>query len=200
MNIGAMTVDAFLARTAEKSPTPGGGSVAAMTGATAAALASMVVAYSRGRKDLAAHEHALADAAGFFERARARMLELAQQDMQAYGVLNDAMKLPKDDASRARKIEDASRAAAAPPAQIAALAIEVLERCAALVGASNKHLRSDLAIAAVLAEAAATAGRWNVVVNLPALPEAERDRERGQIDALVRKAAELRRTVESACA
>ena len=53
----------YLGALAAKSPTPGGGAVASTTGATAAALAGMVVAYSLGKKNLAPHQPLLEDAA-----------------------------------------------------------------------------------------------------------------------------------------
>jgi formiminotetrahydrofolate cyclodeaminase len=66
---------------------------------------------------------------------------------------------------------------------------------------TNKFLRSDLAIAAVLGEAAARSAWWNVLVNLALIPDAD---ERGRVQrsslAMVDDAAERRVRVERACA
>ncbi len=43
-------IDEFLDRTADRTPTPGGGSVTAAAGAHACALARMVAAFSTGKK------------------------------------------------------------------------------------------------------------------------------------------------------
>jgi formiminotetrahydrofolate cyclodeaminase len=77
---------------------------------------------------------------------------------------------------------------------VLALCAETLELCARLAGISNKHLLSDLAIAAVLLDACARSSRWNVLINTgpgsSALKRAD--------DVLVRIDA-LRAQVEKAC-
>ena len=70
------TIDGFLTALAAKQPAPGGGSVAALAGALAAAMGEMVLNYSVGKKDLAAHEPALREALTELTRARAMLLEL----------------------------------------------------------------------------------------------------------------------------
>jgi hypothetical protein len=57
-----MTLDELLERIGSKTPTPGGGAVASIVTALAASLARMVVAYSHGKKKLAAHEPLHAEA------------------------------------------------------------------------------------------------------------------------------------------
>ena len=56
---GSHSLNDFLTALAAKQPAPGGGSVAALAGALAAAMGEMVLNYSIGKKDLAAHEPTL---------------------------------------------------------------------------------------------------------------------------------------------
>ena len=52
MHDATHTIEAFLAATAARHPTPGGGSVSALTGALAAAMGEMVLNYSVNKKGL----------------------------------------------------------------------------------------------------------------------------------------------------
>lgn len=181
---------ALLAAIAAKAPAPGGGATACGAGALAAAQAEMVVAFSIGKKDLAAHQETLTAARARLQRGRAMFLELGDEDAQAYGLLNELQKLPPGDARR----EDEMPAAIAACVQIPLAALAV---CADLAGLmadlgpiTNKHLRSDLVISAILAEAAARACACNVRVNLPMLgDEAARAAAALEMDRLLAKAA-----------
>lgn len=199
MRIESLTFDDLLHQTAARSPTPGGGSVAAAVGALGAALGSMVVAYSRGRKDLADHEPMLARAETTLEAARRDLLDLAERDVIAYTDLNAATRLPKEDPEREARILATARAATLVPASLAATCEAMLEQMHELVGRSNKYLRSDLAIAAVLAEATAASARWNVLINLPLLPPEEAALARDTVDRIVGRCAARRKAIESAC-
>jgi formiminotetrahydrofolate cyclodeaminase len=168
-----MPIRDFLATLASKTPAPGGGAAAAMAGATAAALAEMVVSFSLGKKNLAEHQPLLASAAQRLANARAIMLELADEDAAAYGAVNELSKLPEGDARRLMSLPGAVRAAVDVPRAIMACASDMLRLMEELVGRSNRYLASDLAIAAVLAASAARGGAWNVEVNASQLPDAE---------------------------
>src|SRR5947208_3929534 len=92
------TIEDFLAAAAAKQPAPGGGSVAALTGALAAAMGEMVINYSVGKKDLAQHQAELSAALQEFHRARELMLALMAEDQAAYQALTDARKRIKEKA------------------------------------------------------------------------------------------------------
>ncbi len=200
MTFRDQTIDQFLIDLAAKQPTPGGGAVAGLCGAVGAALAQMVVSYSLGKKNLAQHQPLLTDAAHRLERARQIFLQLADEDAQAYALVNELTKLPETDPRRARELPGATQASIAVPLAVAAAAADALRLMHSLCGTTNTHLRSDLAIAAILADATARAARWNVVVNLPGLPsEAERSQARGRIDHAVQESHRLTVAIEAAC-
>lgn len=161
----------FLNALASKSPTPGGGSVVPIIGAFGAALGQMVVAYSVDRKSLAEHHSALGDAQCRLDRARTMLMVLAEADAEAYGVLNEAMKSPKDDPRRATVVGRAARDAIAPPHASMALGIDLLRLFEELVPKSNPWLASDLRIAAILAECLVRCSAENVRINLGLLDD-----------------------------
>lgn len=186
---------------ASKSPTPGGGACAALAGAIGAALGSMVVAYSVGRKDMAAHEWLLAEASAALLAARGAALEAAARDVASYAALNEAMKMPKDAPGRAGAVSAAAEAAALVPLELAELCASTLTTLEGLCGKSNRFLASDLAASAVLLEAGARSAVWNVRVNLPMIADRARaEALEARAAAAVRGAIEAARRVEGACA
>lgn len=196
-----LTISGFLDQLSAKTPAPGGGAAACMAGATAAALAHMVVAYSLGKKNLAEHEPHLQQSAPALARARQMMLRLADEDAAAYALVNELQKLPETDPRRLAEFPAAAEAAVAVPRAALALCIDMLRLIHSLAGRSNRYLRSDLAIAAVLAESAARSAWWNVSINLPLLDDdAERERIAAEGDRACSTATEIRAAVEKACA
>lgn len=199
--LGSFRFDELLAAIAAKQPTPGGGAVAAATGATAAALAGMVVSYSLGKKDLAAHQPALTDAAAHLQRARAVFLELADEDAAAYAWLNGLQKLPEADAKRAAEYPQAVAACVQAPMATLAASVDIARLCRALVSITNKWLKSDLAIAAILADAAAKSAACNVRINTPLVADAAaRAKAEQQTTDLVAEASRLAQATQAACA
>lgn len=191
--------DELLEATAGKTPTPGGGAIASAVGALSGALAGMVVSYSVGKKNLAAHEPALQDAAKRLAGARELLLKLADEDAQAYGTVNELSRLPETDPRRA-ELPAAQLASVQVPLAVMAACSDLLRLMESLASMTNRHLRSDLAIAAVLAAGAARSSRWNVDVNLAGLAaEGDRREFKRQSDQLVADCEARAALVEKAC-
>lgn len=153
----------FLRELASSSPTPGGGSAAALTGAMSAALVGMVA-------ELAARRGA--DAAAAISRAeglREKLLRLADEDARAYDRVAQALKLPKgtdaERESRRQAIQKALRGAAEVPLETARTCLEVLALAVDFLPQCPNAARSDLACAAALAQAAVEAALYNVDAN-----------------------------------
>ncbi len=200
MTLSSQPFGIFLDNIAAKSPTPGGGAVTAAVGALSAALAGMVVSYSLGKKNLAEHQPELERAAARLHKARGLMLALVEEDERAYASVNDLTKLPEGDPRRAAELPAAAAAATQAPLAVMAAACDLLRHFESLAPITNRYLRSDLAIAAVLADAVVRAGRWNVAINLPMLRDLGID---GGFEAtaneLITASASLCRSVEAAC-
>jgi formiminotetrahydrofolate cyclodeaminase len=182
----------FLSATAAKQPTPGGGSVAALAGALAAAIGEMVVAYSVGKKDLAAHHPQLVSISAALAGRRGSLLALMVDDQNAYAALTTARKLSADDSDRAGKIRAAVQDCIDCPATIGMRALQVLTDCDHLVPLVNRYLLSDLAVSAELAMATVRSAGYNVRANLPSI-ESENQRAglRELIDGMQKSAVVL---------
>lgn len=198
-DLTARPLGALLDEIGARVPTPGGGGVCALVAALGAALGQMVASFSTGRKDLAPHEAEIRADIERLRRSRELFLQLAAEDAAAFELLSAAMKRPKDDPERPNALAAAAVAASSVPQALIATCCETLRHLEAMASRSNRHLRSDLAIAAVLAEAAARASRWNVSINMPLLPEEQGRQALKEADALLATAAEIRDRVERAC-
>ena len=162
-----MSVRELLRAVAARTSAPGGGAAAAMTAALAAALTGMAARYSADTPGRVADE-----ADGHRERAAA----LADADAAAYGAFLAALRRPRDDPGRAAAVASARDAAAAVPAEIAALAGAVSDLAAPLVHGGNPNLRGDARAAVLLAAAAADTAAGLVEINVGADPRVGRAR------------------------
>lgn len=171
-SLASLRFDLLLDAIAAKSPVPGGGAVAAASGALAAALAGMVVSYSLGRKGLEAHQDHLAAVQRQLAAARRVLLDLADDDAAAFSAMTELRKAPPTTPDLDARRQEAVWAACAVPLAALAACAELLALIQSLLGATNPNLRSDLTVAADLALGAARASRWNVEVNLPSLQDA----------------------------
>jgi formiminotetrahydrofolate cyclodeaminase len=193
------TLGSFLDTLGAKTPSPGGGAVAGLCGAVAAALAQMVVAYSEGKETLAEHANKHASAAARLSEIREQMLELAAEDERAYSTVNALQRLPQSDPAR-EGLPAAVREAIDVPYSVLRCAHSLLKLLEDLADKSNPYLLSDLAIAAVLAEAAASAGMWNIRVNAALAEEAGvRHEAFAAAPALLEASKLLRSRIEAAC-
>jgi methenyltetrahydrofolate cyclohydrolase len=200
MSLASLQFVDLLTQVAAKSPSPGGGAVACASGALAAALAHMVVAYSIGKKNLAAHQADLKPASGALTRLRAVLVTLGDEDAQAYALVNELQKLPEADPRRRAELPGAIQASIQIPMAAIAACDDLLRLCERLAPMTNTYLHSDLAIAAVLAESAARASRWNVLVNVASLSDsAAKERTLAEVDRSLADAAKRREAVERAC-
>lgn len=200
MQLGEYTISEFLNQLAAKSPTPGGGAVAAVTAATAASLAQMVVHYSLGKPSLAAHAPLHEASLAALQSLGAKALASADADAAAYSGLNALWKLPKDDPKRTAGWADAVAAAIAAPREVLRLCNAILEVINSLCPTINRQLASDLGIAADLAETGARAAAWNVRVNAPLLASsAKRDALLADLNSQLSVMAAVRSAIGQAC-
>jgi formiminotetrahydrofolate cyclodeaminase len=184
----------WLDRLADRTPTPGGGAVAALCAASAAALLEMVANYTTGGR-WADREEAMRAVAREVSDLRARAAQLAQDDEEAFGAVGAAYGLPRstpeEKAARRAAIQEATRGAAEPPVQVGRVATRLVAIADGMVEPANPNVVSDVGVAAAAARAALSGSVTNIVVNAALLDEA-------QAAPLRAEAAELERVMAQA--
>lgn len=170
-----LSVSGFLERLAAGTPTPGGGSAAALGGALGGALLQMVCRLTIGRDEARPHEAALGALLGQAADLEARLLDLVDEDARAYDEVMKALKMPKttDDEKAARRLalRRANAAATDSPLRTAEACHAILGLAAELAGIGNRNALSDIGSAAQLAQAGLRGAVMNVRINLPGLQD-----------------------------
>lgn len=168
-------LNTFLNDVASKRPTPGGGSVAALAGALAAGLTSMVCRLTLGKKGYEEVQEETERLLGESESLRERLQELIGEDAEAYDEVTKAFRMekstPEAKEARARAIQQTMKGAARVP-------METAERCRDLLAVvklvserGNVNALSDAGVAAHLSIAGFHSARLNVEVNLPSIKD-----------------------------
>ena len=193
---GGESLSGFVASVASSNPVPGGGSVAAHAGALAAALAEMVAGLTIGKKKYAAVDAEMKEAALNAVSLGNNLASLVKRDAEAYSLVSEAYKLPKEPAdAAARRSETVTNAllkAAEVPLETARASVEVAQIAALVAEKGNANAVTDAGVAALLAEAACKGAAYNVRVNVQALD----DKSKGETlareaERLVKKASDL---------
>ncbi len=165
MNDGYVDV---LSSIASSSPTPGGGSVAALSLAHAHSLAAMVSRLTL-KSDKWSKGHEIAD--HIVEHSQARINEsvsLADKDAAAFNAVMAAYRIPKNDdnsTERSNSIRKATIGAALAPLETVNAALQLLKQLLTLSSVCNANALTDLAASAELAQSAAYIAQMNVRIN-----------------------------------
>lgn len=175
MNLVEQRVIDFVAATASKEPTPGGGAIAALTGATGAALAEMVANLTFGKKGYEEVQSEMEELQTKAEAIRNRMLELSQADADVFNIFMNALGLPKNTdqerIARTAAIQQAYKDAAMVPFEIGELAYQIFDLAELASKKGNQNLITDGIIAAINARAAVKAAFLNVRINLSGIKD-----------------------------
>ena len=165
----------FVAATASKEPTPGGGAIAALTAATGAALAEMVANLTFGKKGYEAVQTEMEELQAKAEAIRKRMLELSQADADVFNIFMNALGLPKntdeEKSARTAAIQQAYKDAAMVPFEIGELANQIFDLAELASRKGNQNLITDGIIAAINARAAVKSAFLNVRINLSGIKD-----------------------------
>ena len=170
-----MTVRDFQSALASSSPTPGGGTAAAIALGQASALTIMVCDLTLGKEKWqdgwGAAESALSTSVSTMSRAGL----LADEDSDAFDGVMNSFKLPKESdeqkSARRQAIRSATLIATEKPFETAQLALKLLTVLPELAATGNANAVSDVGVAGLLASAACKGALFNVDINLDSLPE-----------------------------
>ncbi len=200
MNTLAQTTFAdLLGSISARTPAPGGGAAASAVGALGAALGGMVMGYSDRSAGCDADREALAGAGRTMQRAQGLLLALAQEDADAYALVTELKKLDQGDLRR-EQLSAAQAASLQAPIAVIAVSIDLLRLFQDVAPTSNTWMLSDLAIAAILADATVRASAWMVAANLPGHADrAEASRIDVSCRATLAESADRLARIESAC-
>jgi formiminotetrahydrofolate cyclodeaminase len=168
-------VTTFLDELASNAPAPGGGSVAALSGALGAALVSMVCNFTVGKKAYDDVQEEIKDLLAQSEALRERLAGLIEEDVKAYTGYSEAAKMPRgtdeEKAERSKALQAALRQATDVPLGVAEAAVKVMDLCMPAAEKGNKYLVSDAGVAVLMAEAALRSAALNVLINLGTLKD-----------------------------
>ena len=121
----------FLQDLASDLPAPGGGGAAALTGAMAASLISMVARLTMGKKGYEEVEKQMADILGLSDELYQKLCQQIDEDAEAFNEVIAAMKMPKENdvqtTARAAAMQKGFRRAAEVPGRAAANCGKVLD-------------------------------------------------------------------------
>lgn len=169
------TVSDFLNELASNSPAPGGGSVAALSGALGAALTSMVCNLTVGKKKYLEVTEEISGVLKASEELRRIFIELIDKDTQAFNKVMDAYGLPKDtDAQkqvRHNAIEQATKPAAIVPMEVIRACGRMLELTKVVAQKGNQNSISDAGVSALLVKTACDSAALNVRINLSSISD-----------------------------
>lgn len=170
-----MTVRDFQAALASSSPTPGGGTAAAIALGQASALTIMVCDLTIGKEKWSDGWNIAEKAMLSSVKIMSRAGQLADEDSDAFDSVMESFRLAKDTEEekevRRAAIRNATLVAAEKPFETAKLALELLEFLPELASKGNANAVSDVGVAALLASAACKGALFNVDINLNSLPE-----------------------------
>lgn len=171
------SIEQFLEELASKQATPGGGSVAALMGAQAAALVSMVCNLTLGKPKYVAvaaqAEQLLADA----EALRSGFTAMIKADIEVFDNLMSCYALPKStDAEKAERIERIQavlKVATQVPLDCALACARVIKLSGIAAEIGNVGAISDAGVAALSGHAGLKSAALNVYTNTASLKDRE---------------------------
>lgn len=170
-----MSIGAFVEALAGPSSTPGGGGAAAVTGSIAAALISMVINFTVGRKKYAEVEAEMQGYLADLAILRADLLRLADDDVTAFTAVAATYSMPRESdeekAARTAALQHALQEATRVPYITAEKCLALLVLAAPVAEKGNVNVVSDAATAINLAHGALLSAIVNVDINLKSIKD-----------------------------
>jgi methenyltetrahydrofolate cyclohydrolase len=172
-----MNIKMFLDELASSSPAPGGGSVAALSGALGAALSSMVCNLTRGKQGYETAQDEIKEILQRSEDLRKQLIELIDRDAEAFNEVMKALKMPKETNDqkehRRQTMQNAFKHAADVPIETARKCTQILDVARIVAEKGNKNSISDAAVSALMAQTGLQAAVLNVRINLHSITDTE---------------------------
>lgn len=178
----------FLDELASNSPTPGGGSVAALAGALGVALISMVGNLTVGKKKYEEVEEDIKKIISSSEKLRYELSQLIEEDVKVFNNFMATYKMPKETEDekgiRAEMIQESLIKAAKVPLKVAYKCLDILSLSKEVAEKGNINVVSDAGVAALMAEAALESAILNVKINLKMIKD---EKERTELSSSIKE-------------
>lgn len=179
MNFKDYKIYEFIDDLSKDSSSPGGGSTAALVGALASSLNSMVYSFTVGKKAFDQLSDELKEKMIKFQEASKEFsntsLEYMEKDRTSFIKLMDSFKLPKSTEEeteiRTITIRNNTIEAMEVPLNLARIALDFYENIDFAVKYGNKNLVSDGIVAAILLHSVIESAVVNVEINYKSLGE-----------------------------
>lgn len=170
-----LKINEFIDKTAGSDPVPGGGSISALCGTISAALTQMVAQLTIGKKKYVEVEEEMKAIAQKAEGILNELILDIDRDSDAYNMVFDAFKLPKETdeekAKRSDAIQEATKHAALVPMEVAKKTFSLLPLIQAVVEKGNQNAITDGCVAMMCARTAVLGALLNVRINLGSLKD-----------------------------
>ena len=175
MELKGLSVEAFINETGSSSPAPGGGSIAALNAASAAALVEMVASLTIGKEKHAAVEADMKAVQAKASELKTKFVNFIDEDSNAFNKIMAAFKLPKgtdeEKAVRSEAIQTATKEAALVPFRVGEAANELFALAEEVIIKGNQNAVTDGAVAAMNARVAVKGAFLNVKINLGSIKD-----------------------------
>ncbi|MEC8875073.1 MAG: cyclodeaminase/cyclohydrolase family protein, partial [Candidatus Thermoplasmatota archaeon] len=163
----------FVDEVSRDSPAPGGGSVAALSGALGAALGTMVANLSTSKAGFEDKKGKLNKIATKGQNVKDALITAIDDDTSAFDQVIKAMRMPKDtDAdkeSRETAMQKGYQTATRIPLKTVEHCRDALRICSEISNLMDDGMASDVGSGALMANAGAKAAAYNVRINLKSI-------------------------------
>ena len=163
---GEVGLRSFIDQVASAAPVPGGGSVAALSGALGAALGQMCVRITKDKKNYQQHGDRYVDALERLGRHTSELYSLIQKDAEAFAEVMSAYKISKDSPEREQAIQSGLVCATEVPAKTAEAAVEALRVVKELQTIIHSAVASDFEVAVQMLRSSTHGAIANMRINL----------------------------------
>jgi glutamate formiminotransferase / formiminotetrahydrofolate cyclodeaminase len=172
-----MKLNDFADEVSRESPAPGGGSIAALTGALGASLASMVSNLTANKRGSEEVDDILVKCADNCQEIKAKLIKAVDEDTKAFNQFMDARRLPNKTKEEIEKrkaaMQQGLKTAVLVPLQTAELSLEVIKICNTVAVHGNPNSITDVGVGAGSAHTGVVGGVYNVLINLKGIDDKE---------------------------
>ncbi|MFQ6081737.1 MAG: cyclodeaminase/cyclohydrolase family protein [Candidatus Aminicenantia bacterium] len=168
------SINEFLTQLSSDSPTPGGGTTAALAGAISSSLLEMAVRISLKKNP---ESTALSRVIGITPQWKETLFRLMDADSEAFDQVMAAFKMPKETEEekkvRSEAIQRALKKAAEVPWQTAEVCFNILQTSCQIKEEINPNTLSDFLTSGLLAFSGLEGALFNVEINLSSIKDEE---------------------------